>query len=137
MCRLFDNGAHTNFTETWRTYSGRAEGRGWSGGNSGLDWHIRGTLSLGTPLRRLALSHRLALWAARHTAGCGESLQKNAIKQFRLRARSWAPCTGLLQGGIEGEDWLGRNTGGAGWSGEPGEVLGCHQFTPKLGDCGF
>ena len=45
-------------------------------GNSGLDWYIRGTLSLGTPLGRLALLHRLALWSARHTADCGESVQK-------------------------------------------------------------
>ena len=34
---------------------------------------------------------------------------------------------------IEGEDWPGRNTGGAGWSGEQGEGLGFHQFVhPKI-----
>ena len=56
------------------------------------------------------------------------------FKNIFVSGRKYGPNRKLS---IEGEDWPGRNTGGAGWSGEPGEVLGCHQFTPKLGDSGF
>ena len=107
----------------WRKCSGGAEGRGWSGEQWGrlkhqgniVSWHAALTnffmaffSNCEMLTGRLALLHRLALWSARHTADCGESVQKcDKNSSGSGPARHWAPCTGLLQGEIEGEDLAG------------------------------
>ena len=92
---------YSNEHRNWRKCSGGAEGRGWSGEQWGrlkhqgniVSWHAALTnffmaffSNCEMLTGRLALLHRLALWSARHTADCGESVQKMRQKQFRLRA---------------------------------------------------